>query len=590
MVTSIIKHEHARIKIRNYTKLLVFISFVLVFFSVLPSAARAATLYFSPSSGSYAVSSLIVVNIYVSSADQAMNAASGVISFPTDKLAVESISKSGSIISLWVQEPTFSNTLGSVNFEGIVLNPGFTGASGKILSITFKTKAVGNAPINFFSGSVLANNGKGTNVLTGLYNANFSFGIMEPGAPEIVTPTEIAGAPTAPEISSPTHPDPNKWYAAKEAKFTWNVPKDVTGVRLLAGRIPQAVPTIIYSMPINSKEITDLADGIWYFHVRLQNVQGWGGVSHFRFQIDTEKPDSFDISEIERKDLTDPRAKFVFDASDKTSGIDYYKIQIGNENPQIWKDDGSGKYETPVLAPGKYTLIAKAVDKAGNSLANSAEFTVQALWPPEIIEYPRALQSGEILVAKGKTNYPNGGIKIWLQRENEEVRGASVKSDDKGKFIFIAGEKLKDGIYKLWAEAFDERGAKSEPSEKVTIAVEQPAFLRIGSWFVGFLSIIIQLIALALFLVYFAWYWWHKFATMRKRVKKEVREAEEALHKSFYSLKETIHEQIKMLEKTKTKRQLTEEEEKIIKQLKENLDDAEKFVRKEIEDIEKEVR
>ena len=77
---------------------------------------------------------------------------------------------------------------------------------------------------------------------------------------------------------------------------------------------------------------------------------------------------------------------------------------------------------------------------------------------------------------------------------------------------------------------------------------------------------------------------------MRKRVRKEVREAETVLHKAFDLLKENIREQIKILEKARSKRQLTEEEEKIIKQLKKNLDDAEKVVRKEIEDIEKEIK
>ena len=77
---------------------------------------------------------------------------------------------------------------------------------------------------------------------------------------------------------------------------------------------------------------------------------------------------------------------------------------------------------------------------------------------------------------------------------------------------------------------------------------------------------------------------------MKKRLRGEVREAEQALHKAFNLLKENISEQIKMLEKTRTKRELTEEEEKIIHHLKENLDSAEKFIKKEIEDIEKEVK
>src|SRR3989344_4849624 len=103
------------------------IIFSVALFVFAPVLAHAATLGFSPSSGSYTVGSVVTANIYVSSADQAMNAASGAISFPSDKLEVTSLSKTGSIFTLWVQEPSFSNSAGTVNFEGIALNPGFTG-------------------------------------------------------------------------------------------------------------------------------------------------------------------------------------------------------------------------------------------------------------------------------------------------------------------------------------------------------------------------------------------------------------------------------------------------------------------------------
>lgn len=142
---------------------------------VSPIMAQAANLYFSPSSGEYDVGKTFSVNVYVSSADQSMNAASGVISFPQDKLEVTSLSKTGSILTLWVQEPSFSNSAGTVNFEGIVFNPGFTGVGGKVLTINFKVKAAGAVPLNFSSGSVLANDGKGTNILANLGSAQFGF-------------------------------------------------------------------------------------------------------------------------------------------------------------------------------------------------------------------------------------------------------------------------------------------------------------------------------------------------------------------------------------------------------------------------------
>ncbi len=564
------------------------LSFLFFCFFVLPVFAHATNLYFSPSSGSYAIGQTFSVGVYVSSANQAMNAASGIITFPQDKFEVTSLSKNGSIFTLWVQEPSFSNSSDTVNFEGIVLNPGFTGASGKIITINFKVKAAGTAILRFSSGSVLANDGKGTNILANLGSASFSLGGVGPSVPKATTPSESAGAPPAPQIFSSTHPDPNQWYAANDAKFTWSVPSGVTAARLLVGKIPQAIPTIYYSPVITSKELPDLTDGIWYFHVRLKNNAGWGGISHFRFQIDTEKPSSFDIQEVKREDLTNPKIKFAFDAKDKTSGIDHYAIQIDEKSPWAWQDDGTGIYETPTLGPGKHILIAKAIDEAGNSLANSAEFVIEALKSPVITDYPKELTSGEVLIVKGIT-YPNIQVVVWQQGENENSENQIVKSDKDGRFTFIANEKLKDGVYKLWAEAVDGRGARSKPTEKVTIAVKQPTILKIGAGMVTILTVAIPLVALIILLLALIWYGWHKFLFFRKKIRKETKEAEQALRKAIKLLKKDIKDQIKLLEKTKSKRQLTEEEDKISKHLRKDLDDAEKFVSKEIKDIEESV-
>ena len=142
----------------------------------------------------------------------------------------------------------------------------------------------------------------------------------------------------------------------------------------------------------------------------------------------------------------------------------------------------------------------------------------------------------------------------------------------------------------MWAEAVDERGAKSLPSEKITIAIAKQAILQVGSWVVSLLVVVIPLVALIFVFLFIVWYGWYKFSLLRKRIRKEVRGVESALHRAFDTLKEDIREQIKLLEKTRSRRQLTEEEKKIVKQLKEDLDTAEEFVKKEIEDIEKEVK
>lgn len=250
----------------------------------IPANAQAASLYFSPSSSSYVLGKTMVVSVYVSSSDQAINAASGIISFQEDKMQVVSLSKTGSIISLWVQEPSFSNTSGTVNFEGIVLNPGFIGSNGKIIDIIFKSKVSGITPLRFFSSAVLANDGKGTNILTSSGNASYNIVTTTTTKKE---PIVSGAAPAAPVISSETHPDSDKWYSSTIAKFSWTLTDDIIDVRLRISEDPKALPTIIYSPAISSKTVVNLGEGVWYFSAQFKNKYGWGEVAYFRLQIDS---------------------------------------------------------------------------------------------------------------------------------------------------------------------------------------------------------------------------------------------------------------------------------------------------------------
>ena len=137
-------------------------------------AASRVSLSFSPTSGSYEVGDIFSEDILVGSPDQPINAISGTISFPYARAEVVSLSKANSILSIWLQEPTFSNTLGTVSFEGVALNPGFQGQSGTVLTVYFRIIGAGNIPLSFVSASVLANDGNGTPLPAKLGKATFS--------------------------------------------------------------------------------------------------------------------------------------------------------------------------------------------------------------------------------------------------------------------------------------------------------------------------------------------------------------------------------------------------------------------------------
>jgi hypothetical protein len=564
-----------------------FLSF-LTFYFFGSNITSAATLSFSPQFGTYKVGSIITANVMVSSADKTMNAASGRITFPVDLLSVSSLSKTGSIIDFWAQEPSFSNTDGTINFEGAVLPPWFNGSSGKLLTINFKVKAPGTASVTFSTGSVLAADGSGTDITSSLGNASYNTSDLNQGEPVIMVPVGNNGVPSAPEILSNTHPDQNKWYDITDARFSWGLTKDITGSSLLIARNKSSSPTVLYEPPLSSKEIKDLEDGVWYFSAQLKNDNGWGPVAKFRLQIDTVKPVSFDITEVKRDNQTDPTAQFIFDATDKTSGIDHYEIQIDSGRVVVWKNDGSNVFETSVMTSGSHTLFAKAVDKAGNFLTNSVEFNVQALDAPIITDCPREILSDSVLTVKGITKYPNSQATLFLQDEKGITKEYLSNVDKNGNFTLISSDRLKDGVYIAWAQIMNSQGAKSLLGERITILVKQPAFITIGSLAISFFAILIPLIALILLLAFLLWFAWRNLILGKKR-KIEINEAESVLLRTFAILKEDTRSHIRMLMKAGNERELTNKEEKIIRQLVEKLDDAEKIIKKEIKDIEKEV-
>ena len=348
--------------------------FVALVLAILVSAhfAVAADLTISPTTGSYAVGQQMTATIVVNSADQAMNAASGVILFPKDTVEVVALSKVGSIISLWVQEPFFSNTDGVVRFEGVVLNPGYTGANGKILSITFRAKAAGNAMLSIDTSFVLANDGKGTNILIKSVPASYTIG----GASSPAPTSPSAGIPV-PEVVSTSHPDQQSLYALPDVRVSWQNPSGVTAVRVWTNQDPNTIPTNTYAPPISEKTLTDIPDGVRYFHAQFRTSAGWGPSTHFRYQIDTAKPTNI-TAEQQVDGLEAGTVRLAITALDDRSGIQKYIVE---ENGKILTEKSataSTTIDIQGLSAGAHTLRVRALDGAGNAIEKDIEVIATA--------------------------------------------------------------------------------------------------------------------------------------------------------------------------------------------------------------------
>ena len=453
--------------------------------SILPVFVFAADLYFSPATGSYNIGQTFPVDVYVSSTDQAINAVSGVISFPSDKLKVTFLSKEDSILNLWVLEPAFSNNTGTITFEGIILNPGFTGSAGKIININFEAKGVGGAPLTFSSSSALANDGKGTNILVNIGSGNYA--LQSEITVPLVGDIPLKDTPIGLIVSSPTHPDSEKWYSSNNPEFIWEVPENITGVKLLVDHNPVAVPIIPYSEPISEKQLEDLTDGIWYFHIQLQNSFGWGEISHYKFQIDTIDPLLFKIEVKEGKETTNSQPTLIFGTTDEISGIDYYEVKIDQESPIKIKEK---EYKIPAQGLGTHLVIVKAVDRAGNNTLAITEINILPIgtiitdYLQTLFSYPNHSLKGTttsstlIEIVKLAINYLATiiiflililtivfGI-IWSWQKIKQIRKKNGKLAQSEKVLYQAFNSLKEEAEKQVAE-LDGKPGLSKREKKI---------------------------------------------------------------------------------------------------------------------------
>lgn len=330
----------------------------------------AATLSLSPSTITVHVGDTFSVSTRVESVAEAINAVSTHISFPKQLVQASGISKNGSVLNFWVQEPTISNNTGVVSFEGVVLNPGYKGASGKIATVSFRALKEGVADITMTQSAVLANDGQGTNVLSKTIPTKI---IISPAV--IVPKAELT-------ITSSTHNDPSLWYTANLVEITLSLPPSTEKVRYSFDTIQESLPKD-ETAPITTIQKT-LNDGVWYFHAQAKANGVWGKVASLPIHIDSTPPVvTLDVDPITH--LAIPTA------TDALSGIAKF-VSVDTDATETEIQNGiEGQFD-------KNTIFV-AYDNAGNktTLESAVSKTVH------ITESPETVSSGVAVVVKGTT-------------------------------------------------------------------------------------------------------------------------------------------------------------------------------------------
>ncbi|MCK4592560.1 hypothetical protein KAT63_03950 [Candidatus Parcubacteria bacterium] len=343
--------------------------FLILFFLTTPIAkASGASLYLSPNSGTFYAGSTFDVSIILNTGGNNVNAISADLKFDPKKIQVVSPVTGKSFISIWVTSPSYSNLEGKISFRGGIPSPGVNTSSGSALTITFRAIEPGETTLYFLDTSkVLLDDGKATEIL------NFT------GSGKYIISLPL---PEGPIVSSSTHPDQNKWYKNNNVAFSWNKEDTVSDFSYVLDTNPQGIPDNESKGNKSSVSFSNLKDGIWYFHIKAKKENNWGGISHYLARIDNDSPASFkiEVSPSTKTSFSQPIVSFI--TTDAFSKIDHYEVKTvditaehKNKREAFFIETAS-PYQLPILGIGKYLVIVRAYDNAGNWQKESIEIEI----------------------------------------------------------------------------------------------------------------------------------------------------------------------------------------------------------------------
>ena len=401
------------------------------------------------------------MQVAINAQGDAVNSAQGTIQFDTSTLSVVNVSNDGAF-NLWVEEPSFSNSAGTISFSGGGTTP-FSNTR-TIMSITFRGKAEGTAQVSFSDGKVLA--GAGQDVTSGTTGATYTITAAAAPAPQPEpTPQPTTERPTSGgikpqpprKIESGTHPEEDVWYQATTTEFSWDVPYGILAVETSFAQSTSSedIETEENEPPLAEITYDIPEDGIWYFTLAFRNRNGWGDSAAYKIQVDSMPPEEFELT-AEGGDLS---AALTFETTDALSGISEYLIyvddlEVDSVSP-IDLDEGS--FTINGLNPGEHTIRVEAYDQAGNMTSSEATVTVTGELPGEEGEEEEQTLFGPVFWVSMIFTIILTALLAWIyfdrrRREDEKdrIKAEAVEASERLVGIFdVLREEIEEKILML---------------------------------------------------------------------------------------------------------------------------------------------
>ncbi len=193
-------------------------------------------------------------------------------------------------------------------------------------------------------------------------------------------------APSAPALTSSSHPSSSTWYSAKDfvGSLSATAGSGIAGYAVKLDQTPTTAPGTTVTQAGTAVSWTGRTDGTWWVHAAAQSAAGlWSPATHFSFNVDATAPGAptglkSSTHPLSTSAYSSTSADFSWTAPADLSGVAGYAVKVDNAPTTLPATTDAYQtgtsYSTTVGGNGTWYLHVRAKDKAGNWSTAAAHF------------------------------------------------------------------------------------------------------------------------------------------------------------------------------------------------------------------------
>lgn len=244
--------------------------------------------------------------------------------------------------------------------------------------LTFRAKAVGKGYVQLTTNSKMLAAGEEQIGSVGRLNIEVTEAEKpEPEQPRPL-PETVPSGEVAVSLSSPSHPNPDGWYASRDITIAWEVKgKKVNKAYFGLDEVPEGASELAV-ISTTSTKMTVADDGVYYAHLTIAFADGSVKREHLRIQVDQTAPTAVAVSADQDQVPSQVPNVLRFGALDRTSGIASYEVML---NGIMVTTTALNSLPLSDLKPDTYQVTVNAIDRAGNRTPAQTQFEVTSVTP-----------------------------------------------------------------------------------------------------------------------------------------------------------------------------------------------------------------